>query len=113
MELQVSELPGQVTCVRLNGRLDAPGADRAGTPLTAAVVSKGRPALIDLSGVEFVASLGLRLLISVARGLHAKGERLVLFGARPLVGEVLEQAAIDQIVDIVATEDDALARLAG
>ncbi|HVK33412.1 MAG TPA: STAS domain-containing protein [Burkholderiaceae bacterium] len=112
MELQISELPGQITCVRLQGRLDAPGADRAGTPLTAAIVARGRPALIDLAGVEFIASLGIRLLISVARGLHTKGERLVLFGARPLVGEVLEQAAIDQIIDVVATEDEACERLA-
>ena len=112
MELQISELPGQITCVRLLGRLDAPGADRIGTQLTAAVVSQARPAAIDLSGVEFIASLGIRLLISVARGLHNKGERLVMFGAQPMVGELLEQAAIDQIIDIVASEDEAREQLA-
>ena len=48
MEMQVSELEGPVTCIRLAGRLDAPGADRIDTPFTAAVVAVGRNAVVDL-----------------------------------------------------------------
>jgi hypothetical protein len=33
---------------------------------------------------------------------------MVLFGAQPMVQEVLEQAAIDQIIPLVATQDQAL-----
>jgi anti-anti-sigma factor len=111
MEMTLTELPGPVSCVRLDGRLDAAGADRIDTRLTAAVVATGRPAVVDLSGVTFLASMGIRLLIATARGLRAKGAKLVLFGAPDLVQNVLDQAALDQIIPVVATQQQALERL--
>jgi anti-anti-sigma regulatory factor len=56
--------------------------------------------------------MGIRLLISTARALSLKGARLVLFGAQELVQEVFDDAALDQIMPIVATEEAALAELA-
>jgi len=111
MEMEVSEIGGNVTCVRLTGRLDAPGADLIGARFTAAVATMGRDAVVDLSGVSFLASMGMRLLISVARALHAKGSKLVLFGAQGPVQAVFDQAAFDQIVAIVANEPAALRQL--
>ena len=113
MDIDTYGLPGPVTGVRLTGRLDAAGADAIGLRFTAAVATAPRPAVVDLSGVSFVASLGLRLLISTARGLGAKGHKMALFGAQPLVLEVLEDAAIDQIIPLGATEADALAKVQG
>ena len=43
------------------------GADRIGLRFTAGVAGQRRNAIVDLSGVSFVASLGLRLFISTAR----------------------------------------------
>ena len=111
MDMEVTELSGDLTRIRLNGRLDAPGVDRIEIRFTAAAVAVGRNTVIDLSGVTFVASMGLRMLISCARSLHAKGAKLVLFGAQALVQDVLEQAAIDQIIPIVENEQQALAQL--
>jgi len=111
MDMDVTELTGKVTCIRLHGRLDAPGVDHIDTRFTAAAVAAGRDAVIDLSGVTFVASMGIRMLISSARALKLKGAQLVLFGAQDLVQNVLEQAAIDQIIPVVTTEDRALEQL--
>jgi anti-anti-sigma factor len=111
MEMTTTELNTDVTCVRLNGRLDSTAAERIETPLTAAVVARGRPAVIDLSGVTFVASMGIRVLIATARGLKLKGSPLVLFGAQGLVEEVLDQAALGQLIPIVETQPQALERL--
>jgi anti-anti-sigma factor len=113
MEIQVVELNSSVTGVRLAGRLDAPGADLIGIKFSAAVASPGRHAVVDLSGVSFLASMGIRLLISTARALHQKGARMVLFGAQGPVRSVLEEMAVDQIVPLVDTEQDALAQLSG
>jgi anti-anti-sigma regulatory factor len=38
---------------------------------------------------------------------------VVLFGAQPMVAEVLHAMALDQVLPIVATEDEALARING
>jgi len=111
MNMSTSELESGVTCIRLNGRLDAPGADLIDLRFTATAAAGKHNTVVDLSGVSFVASMGLRLLISTARALHLKGARMVLFGARELVQDVLEQAAIDQIVPLVGTEREAIAQL--
>jgi anti-anti-sigma factor len=111
MDMAAVDLDG-VTCVRLNGRLDAAGADQIDLRFTSNVVSPGRNAIIDLSGVTFIASMGLRLLISTARSLRLKGGTLVLFGAQELVKSVLDDAALEQIIPIVETERQAHARLA-
>lgn len=113
MMMEVLDNNGAATRVRLHGRLDTDGADRIGIQFTAAVVAAGRSAAIDLSQVDFVSSMGLRLLISASRGLGSRGARVVLFGAQPLVQEVFEQTALGQVVDIVGTEDEALTVLAG
>jgi anti-anti-sigma factor len=112
MEMSVTGLPGGVSCVQLNGRLDTSGADAIGTRFTAAVAAAGRPTIVDLSQVSFLSSMGIRLLIANARTLHQKGGRMVLFGAQPMVQEILDGVALDQIVPVVASESAALARLA-
>jgi anti-sigma B factor antagonist len=109
--MTITDSDDGVTRVHLTGRLDASGSDAIGVRFTAAVVPKGRNAVIDLSGVTFVASLGLRLLIATSRGLTNKGHRMALFGAPPLVQEVLDNAAIDQIMPVTATEAEALVAL--
>lgn len=111
MDITITELEGPVTRVQLQGRLDSAGADAVGLRFTAGVVAEGRDAVVDLSGMSFIASLGIRLLISAARGLSAKGGRLVLFGPQPMVQQVFEDAALDQILTIVPTEAEALAAL--
>jgi len=113
MEMTVQQLTDAVSAVRLNGRLDAAGADAIGIRFTAAVASTGGSTIVDLSKVSFISSMGIRLLISAARALNLKGGRTVLFGAAPMAQEVLDGVALDQIVPVAATEQDALARLVG
>ena len=111
MDMDVTELDARVIRVRLSGRMDTPGVDRGETRFLAGVVAPGRPALVDLSGVTILTSMGLRLLISAARSLAQKHAKLVLYGAPTLIHEVLENAAMGQIMPIVATEPEALAQI--
>jgi anti-anti-sigma factor len=104
MDMEISTLESGVTRIRLQGRLDAPGADSIGVRFSAAASAAPCRVVVDLSGVGFIASLGMRLLISSARNAKAKNGVMVLFGATDMVQDVLEQMAIDQIMPIVATE---------
>lgn len=112
MELTVTQLASHVACIQPKGRLDAPGADAIGVQFTAAVAGSAGKVAIDLSAVTFLASMGIRLLISNARTVALKGGKVVLFGAGPLVQEVLNDSALDQIMPIVSTQDEAMALLA-
>ncbi|MCO6418623.1 STAS domain-containing protein [Siccirubricoccus sp. KC 17139] len=95
----------------MSGRLDALGAEAIELGFTAAVAGVDRHALVDLREVEFCSSFGLRLLICVARALQRRGRRMVLFAAQPEVAEVFETVALDQMIPVAATEEEALARL--
>ena len=110
MNITITDLPGDITCVALEGRLDAAGADAIGIRFTSATAAQGRPVVVDLAGVSFIASLGIRLLIANARSLSQKGTTMVLFGAGEQVARVLHDAAIDQLIPCVATQADAVAR---
>ncbi len=110
MNITITDLPGDITCVALEGRLDAAAADAIGIRFTSATAAQGRPVVVDLAGVSFIASLGIRLLIANARSLSQKGTTMVLFGAGEQVARVLHDAAIDQLIPCVATQADAVAR---
>ena len=111
MDMEMIKLGENRICIRLSGRLDAPGADQIGVRFTAAAVSGSHDTIVDLSGVSFLGSMGIRLLISSARAQDAKHAKLIVFGAQELVQNVFDQLALDQILQIVATEQDAFERL--
>jgi anti-sigma B factor antagonist len=107
MEFQTTDL-GNAAKIAFQGRLDTPGVDQIETRFTATVVPPGRHTLVDLSGVTFVSSMGIRMLISTARFLSLKKAKLILFGAQPLVKESLDHVSLSDIVPIVASETQAL-----
>ncbi len=82
--------------MRLAGRPDAAGAEAVGPRLTA-VVAEGKPAVVDLHGVDHIASTGIRVLLAGSKHLKLKCARFVVFGAQQLVMDVLEQAATDEV----------------
>jgi anti-anti-sigma factor len=112
MDFVLTELDAGTNRVSLTGRLDAAGAESIDRRFSAAVGSVARNALVDLTEVSFVASLGLRMFISTARVLQRRGAQMILFGAQPQVMDVFETIALDQMIPIVATEAEARARLA-
>lgn len=79
----------------------------------AALVPRGLSAIVDLSHVDFVASMGLRVLISLARALSRKDARLVLFAPQEGVREVFESVSLGDLIPIYDTEGEALAALQG
>ncbi len=102
---------GHAAKLALSGRLDTAGVGRIETRFTASVVPAGKHALVDLSGVTFVSSLGIRMLVGVARALAQKQARMILFGAQPLVSESLDHASLGRIIPIVADEAAAMKAL--
>lgn len=113
MEINVSELEGGIKCIALNGRLDMKNSLEIDTRFTALTATGHGPVLVDLSGVEFIASIGMRLLLSNAKALGQRGGRMVLAGAQPLVAEALTTAGIDTLIPLCADAAEARAALLG
>lgn len=113
MEIEITSLAHTQAKVVLKGRLDVAGVDRIETQFVAALVPRGLSAIVDLSHVDFVASMGLRMLISLARALSRKDARLVLFAPQEGVREVFESVSLGDLMPIHDTEREALAALQG
>jgi anti-anti-sigma factor len=98
----------------LSGRLDSRGTDEIATRFAALAAAPSRRVVVDLTGIDFLASIGIRALLSNAKALEQKGGRLVLFvGANSAVTKTLEATGIDALIpmfaDAVEAEKAALA----
>lgn len=96
MELIVDEL-GSVTNVAMKGRLDAKGAESADLPLSVLAGSKSA-IIVDLTEVDFLASLGIRVLVTAAKAVQRKGGKLVIVVPGGNVRMVLDTAGLDSLI---------------
>ena len=108
VNMAIAGLDNGVTKITLSGRLDTPGVDRIEARLVATVVPNNRSAIIDVSGVDFITSMGIRMLITVARSLALRQAKLALYGAQSMVNEVFERVALPEIIPVVENEADAI-----
>ena len=107
LEIEVS-VSGSVARVKLRGRLDTPGVDRVEGKFTSAVVPGGKNTVVDLSEVNFVASMGLRMFIGIAKALKRNNARMVLFAPQSQVNEVFNTVVLRDIVPVVVDEAEAV-----
>lgn len=111
MEIIVTEVKPNAKCLQLNGRLDHKGSGEIELRFTALTATNSDHIAVDMAGVDFIASIGMRLLLSCAKAKAARGGRMVLFGLQPLVLEALASAGIDTLIPIHADQSAALANL--
>lgn len=102
MHLENEDLDDGVRMIRLNGRLDLEGSDAVDLKLTSLCGTRKGYVILDMSGVEFMSSIGVSVLVRVARACSQRQGRLVLLAPRPNVNDVLVRTQIDQIIPIFA-----------
>jgi anti-sigma B factor antagonist len=106
--MEVTPIQDHLVKVTLTGRLDTPGVARVETRFLASLVPGGNSAIVDVSNVEFITSMGIRMLVSAARGLKMRHATLALYGAPEQVRDVLDVGALGRMIVICQTEADAL-----
>jgi len=107
--MNISPVDERLVKVTLAGRLDTSGVDRVETQFVASLVPGAKSAIVDLSQVDFIASMGIRMLVSAARSLRVRNAALAVYGAQGRVSQVFEAASLQNILPICATEAEALA----
>src|SRR5579863_3303908 len=110
MAIATEELPGGITRVILDGRLDIEGA--AGVDLQMNVIGGSKKAvLVDLQKVSFLGSMGLRALVAPARAIKSRGGKIVWFGPTEMVEKVLKTSGVDTMIPVHHELQSALAAL--
>lgn len=113
MQFEALTLLDDIVQVRLSGRLDLEGAQSINDKFAFATTASKAKIIVDLSEVTFLASVGIRLLLTSARAQANRGGRLVLAAPQKAVRKVLEAAGIDQLIGVVADVESARASLKG
>lgn len=113
MELEHKELEGSIQLLKLIGDLDIMGVNSIDIKFTGYCSGESVRVLVDLSGVNYLASIGIRLLTSNAKSLASRNGKMVLFGAIPAVREVLEMTGISSIIPMYEKFESAQAVLLG
>jgi anti-sigma B factor antagonist len=111
MEITVSEFGDGAKRVVLTGKLDIAGAGKIELPLATIAGSRSN-IVVDMVGVDFIASIGIRHLVLAAKTVARSSRKLVLLAPNPLVTEVLVTAGLSDFLPIVRSENEALAALA-
>jgi anti-sigma B factor antagonist len=96
-----SRRDGDVHSICLVGELDLATADAVERELERVEATDARSIVVDLSGVTFVSSTGIRLMLSADARSRADADRLSLRRGPPAVHRVFELTGIDDVLPFV------------
>jgi anti-sigma B factor antagonist len=100
MKLDVANIENGITKVSLSGRLDIDGALKIDSEFNK-IAEETKNVLVDLSEVTFLASLGIRTLITGAKAAANNGGKMVLLNPQPIVEKVLRTSRVDTVIPII------------
>jgi anti-sigma B factor antagonist len=112
MQISSDDGSGATARIALTGRLDIAGAETISLPLATLSGAK-QNVVIDMSGVSFIASIGIRHLVMASKSLARRGGRLVLLNLTAPVLEVLQTTGITDLVSTATNEEQVSALIGG
>ena len=102
---------GDVMVLRPEGRLDQESSEVFQIQLLSLITEKTAPQanlILDLSGVNYVSSVGLRALMIVAKQCSASDGQLALTNLSAVVLEIFEISRFNLIIDVYEDVETAL-----
>lgn len=87
---------GEEGKIKIAGRFDASEADRVEAFLDEVASTKD----LDLSGLHYISSLGLGVLLKTQKRLKAEGQSLRLVGMPPHIRDIFRFSGFDRVFEI-------------
>ena len=107
MNLQIDLLPtASGTVLRLAGRVDSLTAPELETALTP-FLERGMLPELDMVGLTYISSAGLRVLMAAAKTLRRKGKDLTICAISPQVDQALRLAGFAHLFSIASCKGGA------
>ncbi len=108
MSISYDDVGDKLRRIVITGRLDMPGTDSVASKLGELVAAPKKGVVVDLSTVQFLASIGIRALITSAKAVQQRGGKMVLVvdgGSSVLMS--LEATGVDQLIPVFRNSADA------
>ncbi|MDH4260919.1 MAG: STAS domain-containing protein [Gammaproteobacteria bacterium] len=92
----------------ISGRLDMPGTNSVASQLEELAAAPKKGVVVDLSALKFLASIGIRALITSAKAVQQRGGKMVLVVSdSSTVMMSLEATGVDQLIPVFKNASDA------
>lgn len=95
--------------VELAGEIDLHESPQLREAINPLVTGRIAPVLVDMTGVTYIDSSGLAVLIEAFQKVSAYGGKLILFGIQENVMAVFQIARLDQVFEIQPDKPAAIA----
>ena len=96
------------------GQIDHPNAQQlqqALAPILDQAAASRTPLVLDFTGVEYISSMGLRVLMVAAKQMRAGSARIAVAALRPVVEEIFEIARFKHVLEVFPSVRAALQAL--
>jgi anti-anti-sigma factor len=98
MNAKFEEIEGKYVAT-LEGEMDTAAAAEVEKVMEPLYTSDGKDVIIDCTRLEYIASSGLRILISILKGAKSAGSRVVLRGVNDDIKSVFKLTGFDSIFE--------------
>ena len=96
MKATIQEQEGQLLAI-LEGRLDTAASLQAQKDLEPLKNCDGRDIVLDCTALEYVASSGLRIFLSLLQAAKPKGSKVIIRGANAYLQEVFAMTGFSKL----------------
>jgi anti-sigma B factor antagonist len=100
-----------IPVLTVSGRIDATTSEDLKRTLDSLIDGNYATILIDLAGVEYVSSIGLRILLAALKKVRPTQGDVKLAALQPFVSEVFEIAGFAKLFTIYPTQAEALSQM--
>lgn len=107
LNIERTELSDQVVLI-VSGRMDAENAHQLEEKCQGCIAEGRTSLVVDLGGLAYISSLGLRSFLSVGKALQSKGGTLRLCCLKGLVKQVFEITGLIQAFLVYETVESAV-----
>jgi anti-anti-sigma factor len=106
-----TERSGQTLIISAKGRIDGANATEVQGVLSSAFEPGVKLMLLDLGGLTYISSAGLRVIMLTARTLDRNGAKFAVGSPAGPIREVFQISGFDQIIPIFDSQDEAIESL--
>ncbi len=108
MSIEFEDFGDNLRRISMSGRLDIPGTDAISIRFAALTGSGAKGVILDLTQVSFLASIGIRAIITNAKAMSKHNGRMVIFvGENESVSKTLETTGVDTLIPLHTTIEGA------
>ena len=108
MSISFEDVASDLRRIVISGRLDMPGTDSVAAQLEQLTAAPKKAVVVDLSHLNFLASIGIRALISSAKEVRKRGGKIALVvhkGSTVMMS--LEATGVDELIPVFGSVSEA------